>query len=620
MASGDIQSASSFLPPIRRLAGLGILLGLSSYCALLLNLRSGGLTILWPSNGLLLGVLLLSSRKHWPAYVTVAFAVDFAINLSLANPLGISVYLSGCNMLESLLAALLLYRVMSPAPDLTVRRQLTFFLAFGVVLAPIVAAFFASLTLQRFHTTAMAHTFRLWLTADSLGISTVAPLCLSLGTQKLSERTLFRLLGPFALLCAVTCYVFWQTDVPLLFMVLPCLILMGIRTGLAGSSLGLLAVSVIGGFLTTVGRGPTGLMRDSSMEHRILALQFFIAISMLSVYLLELVMAESRRLQTSLESSEAYFRLLAETSRDIIVLTDLDGERRYVSPAVTELLGWTPEDLIGGPFREIVHPEDMPEWRALLETSGKGNAPRTLQYRCCKKDGSYLWMECNLRLYNDPATGKPIGFVNVVRDISGRKAAEQDLEKAFRLVESLASLDGLTEIANRRRLDQVMEHEWRVAVRNSANISLLLIDVDHFKPYNDIHGHLAGDDCLRRIAKVISEMVSRPSDLVARYGGEEFAVVLPATPEAGALKVAERIRAAVQELAMPHEGNTHGVVTVSVGCATFTPEPDMQLDALVASADSALYRAKAAGRNVVEAHGAPLNPDVGLSGAVSVER
>ncbi|HZD51240.1 MAG TPA: diguanylate cyclase, partial [Silvibacterium sp.] len=441
----------------------------------------------------------------------------------------------------------------------------------------------------------------LWLTADALGISLVTPLCLSLRrTEQFSVRSLLRLLGPFTLLCAVTIYVFWQTEFPFLFLILPALIVMGLRLGLAGSATGLLAVSVIGGFLTASGHGPIALMRSSSREAHILTFQFFIAVSMLVLYLLEVVMAESRRLQKSLQSSEAYFRLLAETSRDVIVLTDLDGERRYVSPAVAELLGWTPEELVGGSYREIVHPDDLPEWKALLEESRRGTAARSLQYRCKKKDGGYLWMESNLRLYNDPTTGKPIGFVNVVRDISRRKAAEEDLEKAFRLVESLASLDGLTEIANRRRLDQVLEHEWRLANRTSSDISLLLIDVDHFKAYNDIYGHLAGDDCLRRIAKVISEMVSRPSDLVARYGGEEFAVVLPHTPGSGARQVAERMRAAVQAVGMPHERNPHGIVTVSIGCATQTPELDSDPGGLIEAADNALYRAKAAGRNTVE--------------------
>jgi diguanylate cyclase (GGDEF)-like protein len=212
-------------------------------------------------------------------------------------------------------------------------------------------------------------------------------------------------------------------------------------------------------------------------------------------------------------------------------------------------------------------------------------------------------MESNLRLYHDPTTGEPFGFVNVVRDISRRKAAEEDLEKAFRLVESLASLDGLTEIANRRRLDQVLEQQWRLAIRTRCDISLLLIDVDHFKSYNDIHGHLRGDDCLRQIAKVILGLVSRPADLVARYGGEEFAVVLPNTPQTGARQIAERIRSAAQALGTLHEGNPQGVVTVSIGCATQTPDVDSKLEGLIDAADSALYRAKRAGRNTVEVAG-----------------
>src|ERR1700757_89724 len=157
MTSGDLQSAGKFIPPIKRLAGLGILLGLLSYSALMLNLRTGGITVLWPSNGLLLSVLLLTRRKYWPAYVGVAYLVDLGTNLSLANPLGTSAYLAGCNMIEVLVAALLLYRVMAPAPDLTRRRQLTYFLLFGVLLAPAIAAFLSSLALQRFFGTAMAH-------------------------------------------------------------------------------------------------------------------------------------------------------------------------------------------------------------------------------------------------------------------------------------------------------------------------------------------------------------------------------------------------------------------------------------------------------------------------------
>ena len=216
MTAGDTQPVTvSRIPPIWRLAGIGVLLGLLSYCALLLNVRSHGITVLWPSNGLLLGVLLLTSRRQWPAYIAVGCLVDVGINLSLANPAPISIYLAGCNMIEVLVAAFLLHPVLVPVPDLTRKRQLLYFLAYGVVLAPVIAAYLASLTLQRYHANAMAHTFRLWLTADALGISTVTPLCLSFTrTVRFSRQSILRFLGPFALLCGVTLYVFWQTQFP----------------------------------------------------------------------------------------------------------------------------------------------------------------------------------------------------------------------------------------------------------------------------------------------------------------------------------------------------------------------------------------------------------------------
>ena len=349
MTSTDTQpDNTSHIPPVGRLVGIGLFLSVLSYSALLLNNRSGGITIVWPSNGLLLGALLLAPRRQWLAYIAVGFSVDLGVNLSIANPSLVSVYLAGCNMIEVLVAAFLLFSTIAPAPDLTRRRQLVSFLAYGVIFAPAIAAFLASLTLQRFHSNAMAHTFRLWFTADALGMSTVTPLCLAFGRRgRFPKQSPFGFLWPFAMLCGVTVYVFWQTQFPFLFLVVPCLILIGLRLGLAGSALGLLIVSVIGGFLTTGGHGPTMLMRAASQEAHILTFQFFIAISMLSLYLFEVVMAESRRLQQSLQSSEGYFRLLAETSRDVIVLTDLEGERRYVSPAAAELLGWDPESCWG---------------------------------------------------------------------------------------------------------------------------------------------------------------------------------------------------------------------------------------------------------------------------------
>jgi diguanylate cyclase (GGDEF)-like protein/PAS domain S-box-containing protein len=598
------RSEDRGIPSVWQLAGLALMLICLSGAASLINKHSwsaGGVTILWPSNGLLLGVLLCAPRRHWLSYLAVGLTVDFCLNRVLGCSNFAAVYLGACNMTEVLAAAVPLYPIISPKPDLTQRKQLTRFLLWGVIVAPAIASFLSSFQTAQTYSLPVLHSFQEWFTADALGIATVTPLYLAFKQHKsFSNRSWREISLLFGLLCATTAYVFWQSQYPFLFLVMVSLLLLGVRLGLAGSALGLLIVSNLGGFLTILGHGPVAMVPRVSISMRALVFQFFIAISMLVLYIIEVVNAERKSLERDVESSEARFRLLAEVSRDIIVLMDVTGVRRYVSPAVTETLGWTPEELLGKTEQQIIHPEDEAEFSALLEECRKGNPSTIFPYRCRKKDGGYTWMEANLRLYNDSVTDVPVGFVNVLRDISHRKAAEEELNKAFRLVESLASQDGLTGIANRRRLDEAIDFEWRRAIRDHSNISVLLIDVDHFKTYNDIYGHLSGDNCLRQIAETALEAVHRPADLLARYGGEEFAVVLPNTDSAGAWEIAEQIRSSVENKRAPHDGNSHGVVTVSIGCATQLPGRNSTYSSLLQAADSALYKAKSAGRNRIE--------------------
>ncbi len=173
------------------------------------------------------------------------------------------------------------------------------------------------------------------------------------------------------------------------------------------------------------------------------------------------------------------------------------------------------------------------------------------------------------------------------------------LDTANRELQRLSSTDGLTGIANRRFFDESLQREWRRARRNSGSVALLICDVDHFKAYNDQYGHVAGDDCLRRIAVLIQKHMERASDLAARYGGEEFAVILPETTISGAALVAERIRHAVAEQLIPHAGSSHGRVTLSIGIAAAVPGLDNPPDDVVLDADRALYQAKSSGRDAV---------------------
>lgn len=176
----------------------------------------------------------------------------------------------------------------------------------------------------------------------------------------------------------------------------------------------------------------------------------------------------------------------------------------------------------------------------------------------------------------------------------------RQLEDANRALQRLSGLDGLTGIPNRRHFDDRFQRAWRHAVRVAAPLSLVMIDVDFFKHYNDSRGHLAGDDCLRRVVAALRAALHRPRDFVARYGGEEFVAVLPDTDVAGAAVVAEGLRLAVEALAIDHPAACgRRTLTISLGVAGGVPTRDASAQALVAAADMALYRAKQEGRNTV---------------------
>ncbi|GAX35120.1 diguanylate cyclase domain-containing protein [Nodularia sp. NIES-3585] len=260
-----------------------------------------------------------------------------------------------------------------------------------------------------------------------------------------------------------------------------------------------------------------------------------------------------------------------------------------VNPVIAKIFQRSREDMIGKlvlkKFLTNLQPKLFDDFIEIVET---GN---TLEQDFYYPSGDSYW-------YHFVAVKLGDGFAITTRDITARKQIELALQDANQKLEQLVNIDGLTQVANRRCFDTRLEVEWQRLAREQQPLSLILFDVDNFKPYNDFYGHLAGDDCLIRIAQAVQEVVRHPIDLLARYGGEEFTVLLPNTDIEGVINIAETIQKVIRDQAIAHaKSNITDIVTVSLGIASLIPKLEVPPDMLIAYADKALYDAKQQGRD-----------------------
>lgn len=577
-----------------RLLGCFFLVGLAT---LFCGFTSHGM-FLWIANGILLAYLLLAPRKLWRWYLVAALAAHIAVSPFMHSGWALNLFFSPYDILEAGVAAYLLRRRSTDLPDFTNAFYLLRFIVCAVLVAPLlISLIYAALSSWWLHTPFLPR-LGTWFLSESLGVLVSTPATVAVfrsGPRDSSpQQQDWLMIGVVVAFCALLLGLSSFVGPALLF---PLLVFVLLRLGLGWASLATLAATGIGAWYTSRGIGPFALGINSFTPG--IRLQGFIVCVMVVLHSVSLVLENLRKTERRLQQIAALHALVAENSRDVILLLDFEGKRNFISAPEQFWGGWTRAEIENTSTMQIVHPDDAGTFATVLADLRARRDSALIEVRVQRKDGTYAWIEAALRTVRDPITHLPTGILANIREVTQRKEAELELEFAYQKVEALSVTDPLTGLANRRRFDQTLNAEWRRALREQNPLSLLLIDADHFKNFNDTYGHPAGDACLKQIADSVVGDVSRATDLACRIGGEEFAILLPNTSGPAARALANHICDSVRSRQIPHTASPREIVTISIGCATVIPQAGQNSAFLVDLADQALYSAKRGGRDCV---------------------
>ncbi len=301
-----------------------------------------------------------------------------------------------------------------------------------------------------------------------------------------------------------------------------------------------------------------------------------------------------------MEPADAVYKTLLESTNAIPWKIDWKTMRfTYIGPQIETLLGWSASSWKNiDDWVERMHPDDREAVVNFCVAQSQAGTDHEVDYRALKKDGHYVWIrDVTHVIRNGDEVDSLVGFMF---DISERKKTEDKLIQLQKELEELSFKDALTNIANRRMFDSILNREWASAQRSKTPIAVILLDIDFFKEYNDHYGHIKGDDCLKQVAQILNTVATRPRDFLARFGGEEFVLVLTETDEISAIKIAERCRSEIIERNIPHaESKINTMLTISAGISTITPSSNTDQKEFIKHVDMLLYKAKLNGRNCI---------------------
>lgn len=560
---------------------------------------------LWPATGIQLGILLplwTHRSARWRAQCAGALGVFLGAFLC-GIPAWFALLLALISFSDVWLVGTILSRSIRGFEDLKQRRNLwRFFL--GAQLGPLLGAILSAAPAAYFTGAPLQHIALSALLADSLGLVVVLPAILFVRTGKYRNLRVIapfvhRASGVFFIYTVTVGFVFWQNNYPLLFAIFPPMVMLLVSMGLEGGVYIAGVTSAVALYATVHGHGPLMLM-SAAAPHRFIVLQIFLALVAATALPVGALWDERLRAEIAASEASAVYQTLLSHADDMILLSSLNGNQRYVSPACEKLTGWTPEEFLALERLSTFHPDDHDLARLVIESIREGKQHHQFRYRIAQKDGGWRWVEASITTYCTPATQEVAGYVSTMRDITEHHQIEQQRDALARdreSLEQLAHTDALTGLPNRRAFDSTVEMHVFSAAASMPQATLMLIDIDNFKRFNDTYGHEAGDRCLVAVASALRSTLGRELDFVGRWGGEEFVVLLPGTNLRGAQVVAAELLRTVRSLAIPHEHSHRGCVTISIGIAPLDDDSRADSRAWIQKADRALYESKRLGKD-----------------------
>ncbi|TRW86129.1 diguanylate cyclase [Mycolicibacterium sp. 018/SC-01/001] len=589
---GVVRRRAGTVPPLSRLLGWTLAVGITCFAVRgLVYLDSWSYAMVWPAVAPQLVALLTSPRRQWPVYLA-AFAAVQVIPARLV--LGIAPEIGVLSTLTAVVfAAAMLHRdqdwVTGRSDSL---RSWQRFLVYGVYLAPLVASpvGIAGLVVNGEIGTAPAdllYAAMAWYLTEAVGIAFLVPLMLR--WRHYTQPHTWREAAWFAAMTAVTVGLCaasaTRSSFVLVFLTCVPALLVLIRSGIAAAFAEMAVGSALVLGSTFAGEGPfAASMRDPGQA--MISAQVFVLGAFTMVVLVAAALEDRMRLAALEDVSHKAYELIADMTGDVVVLVDADGTVLHRASPGHEILGLPDGPITQAVWLEHVHPDDRASIAGFPSSAHGASEP----FRVRRPDGSLRWYVVHSRRTADGLTAA------IMRDVTLEREMQDSLT-------TMVNTDPLTGLANRRGLDVRAREIWSTAREAGEQVSALFVDIDHFKSFNDLYGHQAGDECLRHIAEVLAHLADDRVCVAARYGGEEFAVVLSGCDDPSGF--ATGLLTAIRSLAIPHERGARGTVTVSVGVATLRPwrqsesDDDGAVRELLDRADKALYAAKSAGRDAV---------------------